>query len=71
MIRYVFLIFVCSVALSMSSCTVDCDYTCEDPTGINSDVEGSSRVRTNKCDDCDFLAVNLEETAGYDCECSH
>lgn len=68
MLKFLTLV-VCGLVLTLSSCSVDCDFTCIDPEGFWEDETGSSKVQRSKCDDCDFLKVNLHK-ATHDCTCS-
>ncbi len=67
MIKCFIFTIVCSLALCLNSCNVTCEYTCE---GIGDTETGSSKVSKSKCDDCDFVAVNVWDNSGWDCTCS-
>ena len=68
MLKYLILV-VCGLTLTLSSCNVDCSYDCVDPDGFWEDETGSSKVKSDKCDDCDFFEVNLHKST-HNCTCS-
>lgn len=69
MIKYL-LPVACGLALFLSSCTKDCEYTCIEKIGSFIDTTtGTSKVRKSSCEDCDFPAVNIWKNANTTCTC--